>query len=78
MVKLFEEFINEGLQRGYWHGDDAWILSGSKKDGYTILIGGHSEEEAKEVKKLVDKDKPLGEYEDFVEYVEYDEWEEQQ
>ncbi len=78
MVKLFEEFINEGLQSGYWHGNDAWILSGSKKDGYTILVGGYSEEEAKKVKKLVDKDQELGEYEDYVEYVEYDEWKEQQ
>lgn len=78
MVKSFDEFLNEKLERGYWHGEEAWILSGSKKDGYTILVDGCDEEEAKKVKKLVDADKPLGGYEDLVKYVEYDEWEEQQ
>lgn len=63
--------------QGGWHGDDAWILSGNRKEGYTILVGGHNEEEAKEVRKLVNQDKPLGEYEDFVIFAEPDEWKEQ-
>lgn len=76
--EYINEQINEALKSGYWHGSDAWILDGSKSDGgYTILVGGYSEDDAKKVKKLVRDDKPLGKYEDDVVYAEYDEWKEQ-
>lgn len=76
-MKSLVEYLTEGLKSGYWHGEDAWILDGNKNDGYTILVGGHDEAEAKKVRALVKRDAPLGDYEDFVVYADPDEWKEQ-
>lgn len=65
------------LRTGYWHGEDAFILQGNRNDGYTILVGGHTEEEARKVQNLVKKDAPLGEYEDSVIWADPTEWKEQ-
>lgn len=62
----------------YWHGNDAVILQGNKKDGYTILVGSYSEKEIEKVKKLVREDRPLGEYDDYVVFAEPEEFREQQ
>ena len=68
---------NIELERGWWHGNDAWILD-NDGDFVTFLIGGNSEEEARMVQKLVMDDRDLGTYGDFVECVDIDEWKEQQ
>ena len=77
MKTLKEYLLQEGLKTGYWHGENAWILNGNKKDGYAILVGGYDEAEAKKVQRLVNADKPLGDYEDFVIFADPDEWKEQ-
>lgn len=67
------------LKSGYWHGNDAWIISGNKTDGYAILVGVFTEEEATEVKTLLENEDPqVEEYNDYIVYAEHDEWEEQQ
>lgn len=76
-MKDIKQYLTEGLKSGYWHGDDAWILDGSKKDGYTILVGGYNEQDAKKVQRLLKQEKPLGDYEDYVVFAEPDEWKEQ-
>ena len=65
------------LDSGAWHGNDAWVLY---DDGHEliILVGGHTEKEALEVKELVDADKDLGEYDDFVVWTDAEEWVKQQ
>lgn len=61
------------LRRCYWHGGDAWILGGNKRDGYCLLIGGHTLLDALMAKELVDYDQPLGAFEDFIVFAEYEE-----
>ena len=64
------------LDRGYWHGEDAWVLlkfAGER----VLLVGGHTEEEAQKVRSLLKKDQPLGDYEDYVVYADREEWKEQ-
>lgn len=74
---VLEEEDNEELQSGYWHGEDAWVLF---DDGtsLTILVGGHTLEEALSVKEMVDNDIDLGEYDDYVVWTDAEEWLEQQ
>lgn len=62
---------------GCWHGYNAWILAGNKKEGYTLLLGGYPEEEAKKVKNLIDTEGDTEEYDDFIAFADPDEWKEQ-
>ena len=52
-----ESFKIIDLDSGSWHGHDAWVLS---DDGgaFVLLIGGHTLEEAIEVKERYDNDIP--------------------
>lgn len=52
-----ESFKIIDLDSGSWHGHDAWVLS---DDGgaFVLLIGGHTLEEAIEVKERYDNDMP--------------------
>lgn len=54
------------IATGYWHGEDCYVLSRDHGTPDCILVGGHTEEEALKVRKLIKEDKPLGQYEDFV------------
>ena len=65
------------LRSGYWHGEDAWILEGSAREGYNILVGGHTSEEANAVLLRLKEDKSIGDYDDYVVFAEPDEWKEQ-
>lgn len=65
-----------GLDSGSWHGEDAWVLFDDGHD-LTVLVGGHTLEEALEVKERVDADMP-SDYDDFVVWTDAEEWIEQQ
>lgn len=73
---LNQEAYNKPLERGFWHGNDAWILDASGNT-MTILVGGYSESEAKEVLNLIQTEQELDGYEDSVLFVDVDEWKEQ-
>lgn len=71
-----ESFVIEDLDSGYWHGDDAWVLS--DEDGeMVILVGGHTLEEAIEAKEQIDNDRE-SEYDDYIVWTDAEEWLEQQ
>ena len=65
------------LDSGAWHGNDAWVLY---DDGHelTVLIGGHTFEEALRVKELSDNDWDTSEYDDYLVWTDAEEWVEQQ
>lgn len=73
---LVESFTITDLDSGSWHGEDAWVLF---DDGtsLTILVGGHSLNEALEVKERCDADMPSL-YDNYVVWVDAEEWLEQQ
>lgn len=73
---LVESFTIIELDSGYWHGNDAWVLF---DDGtsLTILVGGHTLEEALEAKERCDADMPSL-YDNYVVWVDAEEWLEQQ
>ncbi len=73
---LNQEADNKPIEKGYWHGNDAWILD-TDGNTMTILVGGHSESEAKEVQGLILAEQELDGYEDSVLFVDVDEWKEQ-
>ena len=52
-----ESFKIIDLDSGYWHGHDAWALS-DEGSNLVLLIGGHTLEEAIEVKERYDADMP--------------------
>ena len=74
---LVESFTITNLDSGNWNGYDAWVLF---DDGtyLTILVGGHSLEEALKVKELTDNDRDTSEYDDYLVWSDSDEWIEQQ
>lgn len=63
---------------GYWHGNDATILSGNRKEGYAILIGsGYTEEEIKFAKWVSEGNLPNEEEMEDAEFMEkYDNYKE--
>jgi hypothetical protein len=71
-----ESFKIEDLDSGSWHGEDAWVLS---EDGseMSILVGGHTLEEAIEAKEQLDNDWE-SEYDDYIVWTDSEEWLEQQ
>lgn len=73
---LNQEEDNKPIEKGFWHGNDAWILD-TDGNTMTILVGGHSESEAKEVQNLILAEQELDGYEDSVLFVDVDEWKEQ-
>ena len=65
-----------GLDSGYWHGNDAWVLY---DDGHemTILVGGYTFEDALDAKERCDAGMPSF-YDNSIFWVETEEWVEQQ
>lgn len=66
------------LREADWHGDRAWVIDGNRRDGYTLLVGGHSLLEALRVAWRNRSGLPLGDYEDFVVFADPEEFQEQQ
>lgn len=74
------------MRTGYWHGEDAIILEGNRKDGYTILVGGgYTKEEISLAKKIAKEDRIPEEnselydsLKDSILWVDTESWEEQQ
>ena len=64
------------LDSGSWHGQDAWVLS-DEGSNLVLLIGGHTLEEAIEVKERYDADMPSL-YDGDVVWCDAEEWVEQQ
>ena len=63
----------------YWHGNDATIIGGNKREGYVLLVGSFTDDEARKVKKLLEKEDPqLEKYGEQIVFAEPDEWEQQQ
>lgn len=64
------------LDSGAWYGNDAWVLY---DDGHemTILVGGHTFEEALDAKERCDADMPSL-YDNSIFWVDAEEWVEQQ
>lgn len=64
------------LDSGAWHGNDAWVLY---DDGHemTILVGGHTFEDALDAKERCDNDMPSL-YDNYIFWVDAEEWIEQQ
>ena len=71
-----ESFKIEELDSGYWHGDDAWVLSDDGSE-MVILFGGYTLEEAIEAKEQIDNDWE-SEYDDCIVWTDSEEWIEQQ
>lgn len=71
-----ESFTIEDLDSGYWHGDDAWVLSDDGSE-MVVLVGGHSLEEAIEAKEQLDNDWE-SDYDDYLVWTDSEEWLEQQ
>ena len=71
-----ESFKIIDLDSGAWHGEDAWVLY---DDGHelTILIGGHTLEEALEAKERCDADMPSF-YDNHIVWTDAEEWVKQQ
>ena len=74
---LVESFTITDLDSGNWHGYDAWVLYDDGTN-LTILVGGHSLEEALKVKELCDNDKDTSKYDDYLVWGDSGEWVEQQ
>jgi hypothetical protein len=72
-----ESFTIVDLDSGYWHGEDAWVLSDDGSE-MLILIGGHTLDEALEAKEYVDSDDEGSEYADYIVWTDTEEWLEQQ
>lgn len=71
-----ESFKIEDLDSGYWHGEDAWVLSDDGSE-MVILVGGHTLEQAIEAKEATDNDWE-SEYDDYIVWTDSEEWLEQQ
>ena len=71
-----ESFTIVDLDSGYWHGDDAWVLSDDGSE-MVVLIGGHTLEEAIEAKEQIDNDWE-SEYDDCIVWTDSVVWLEQQ
>lgn len=71
-----ESFKIIDLDSGSWHGQDAWVLSDDGSE-LVLLIGGHTLEEAIEVKERCDNDMPSL-YDGDVVWCDAEEWAEQQ
>jgi hypothetical protein len=71
-----ESFTIEDLDSGYWHGEDAWVLSDDGSE-MAVLVGGHTLEEAIEAKEQIDNDWE-SEYDDYIVWTDSEEWLEQQ
>jgi hypothetical protein len=71
-----ESFTIEDLDSGYWHGEDAWVLSDDGSE-LAVLVGGHTLEEAIEAKEQIDNDWE-SEYDDYIVWTDSEEWLEQQ
>ena len=72
-----ESFTIVDLDSGYYHGEDAWMLSDNGID-VVILIGGHTLEEALEAKEYIDSDDEGSEYADHIVWMDELEWLEHQ
>lgn len=72
-----ESFTIVDLDSGYWHGEDAWVLSDDGSE-MLILIGGHTLEEALEAKEYVDADNEGSEYANYIVWTDAEGWLEQQ
>ena len=59
-----------------WYGENAYIIGGSKSDGYVLLVGNYTEQEARQIKKLVDSDAPESDEYNIV-FADPEEWKEQ-
>ena len=71
-----ESFTIEDLDSGYWHGEDAWVLSDDDSE-MVVLVGGHTLEEAIEAKEAMDNDWE-SEYDDYIVWTDAEGWLEQQ
>lgn len=71
-----ESFKIEDLDSGCWHCEDAWVLSDDGRE-MSILVGGHTLEEAIEAKEQIDNDWE-SEYDDNIVWTDSEEWLEQQ
>jgi hypothetical protein len=71
-----ESFTIEDLDSGYWHGEDAWVLSDDGSE-LAVLVGGHTLEEAIEAKEQIDNYLE-SEYDDYIVWTDSEEWLEQQ
>lgn len=71
-----ESFKIIDLDSGSWYGHDAWVLS-DEGSNLVLLIGGHTLEEAIEVKERYDADMPSL-FDGDVVWCDAEEWVEQQ
>ena len=60
-----ESFTIVDLDSGYYHGEDAWLLSDDGTD-VVVLIGVHTLEEALEAKEYIDSDDEGSEYANYI------------
>lgn len=72
-----ESFTIEDLDSGYYHGEDAWVLSDDGSE-MSILVGDYTLEEALEAKEYFDSDDMGSEYADDIVWTDAEEWLEQQ
>lgn len=72
-----ESFTIVDLDSGYYHGEDAWVLSDDGSE-MVILVGGHTLEEALKSKEHIDYDDEGSEYADYIVWTDTEEWLEQQ
>lgn len=72
-----ESFTIVNLDSGYYHGEDAWVLSDDGSE-MSILVGDYTLEEALEAKEYFDSDDMGSEYADDIVWTDAEEWLEQQ
>lgn len=72
-----ESFTIVDLDSGYYHGEDAWVLSDDGTD-VVVLIGGHTLEEALEAKEHIDSDDEGSEYAGYIVWMSELKWMEEQ
>lgn len=72
-----ESFTIEDLDSGYYNGEEVWVLSDDGSE-LSILIGGHTFDEALEAKEYIDSDDEGSEYADDIVWIYAEEWLEQQ
>ena len=72
-----ESFTIEDLDSGYFNGEEVWVLSDDGSE-LSILIGGHTFEEALEAKEYIDSDDEGSEYAEYIVWIYAEEWLEQQ
>ena len=72
-----ESFTIVDLDSGYYHGEDAWLLSDDGTD-VLVLIGGHTLEEALEAKEHIDYDDEGSKYAGYIVCMDELKWMEEQ